>query len=199
MATKTSLAATGLIQPRRFTVDDYHAMIDAGILGEDDRVELVLGEIVQMAAFKAPHPACVDALTMFFAPALSGRAIVRVQGSFTLRPDSEPEPDVLILRPRDDLYFSALPGPDDTLLAIEVADTSLRYDRVVKIPLYGRRGVPESWLVALNPRTVTVYRDPCPEGYRQMQTLRPGDILTPLAFPDLALPVTRLFPGQSLS
>ena len=193
----TSIVAAGLATPYRFTVHDYHAMIDAGILGEGDHVELIEGEILQMAPFNPPHPACIDVLNMRLAPALAGRAIVRVQSSFRIAEHSEPEPDMLILRPRHDFYGLSLPGPGDTLLAIEVAETSLRYDRIVKARLYAQADIPEYWLVNVITLTVTVFRDPSPEGYRQVIEASGADRLSPLAFPDISLAVAGLFPGRA--
>jgi Uma2 family endonuclease len=110
-----------------------------------------------------------------------------VQGSVRLSELSEPEPDLVLLRRRADFYANADASPADVLLVVEVADTSLRYDRDVKVPLYARAGIPEVWLVDLNGATVTVYRDPGPQGYREVFTARGTERLSPQAFPDFAL------------
>lgn len=172
---------------RKITADEYQRMITAGILREGERVELIDGELIQMAAFGSPHVSCVMRCTNWFTPRVQGRAIVSIQNSFRLSPFSEPEPDVVLVRYRDDFYASALPGADDVLLIIEVADSSLRYDRDEKIPRYAAAGIPEAWLIDILHRRVSVYRDPSPEGYRQVVTHTRGAVLSPLAFPDLEM------------
>ncbi len=187
------MTVTELITRRRFTVDEYHRMAEAGILHEDDRVELIEGEIVEMSPIGRRHQACVDRLTHWLVPALRGRAIVRVQGSVRLSDISAPQPDVLLLRPRQDFYATVDPGSDDVVLAIEVADTSLRYDQGIKVPLYARHGIPEVWVVDLAEERVLVYREPDPGvGYRAVEVLGRGDRLAPHAFPDLELAVDDL-------
>jgi Uma2 family endonuclease len=173
----------------RFTVADYYKMAEAGILGEDDRVELIEGEILDMAAIGPRHAACVDRLNALFAERFRGNAIVRVQSPVHLNEYSEPQPDLALLRPRSDFYASAHPLPSDVLLVVEVADTSLAYDRDVKARLYARREVPEFWLVNLDEYAVTVYRAPEQQGYSSVQTVRDVDSLSPQAFPDLVLTV----------
>jgi len=172
-----------------FTVDEFHRMARAGIFAEDERVELIEGDIIEMTPIGPEHSACVDRLTEFFITQLRGRAIVRVQSPIRLGERSEPVPDLAVLRRREDFYRQNLPGPDDTLLVIEVSDTSLAYDQQVKIPLYGRSGIPEAWVVDLNGRTLTAYRQPHSQGYRQALTFGPDGAVAPLAFPDLALNV----------
>ncbi|MBI3980085.1 MAG: Uma2 family endonuclease [Chloroflexi bacterium] len=182
------------VQPtrRRFSVDEYRQMARSGILGEDDRVELIDGEIIEMAPIGHRHQRCVIALTHLFTERLGRRALVSVQGPIRLSDYTEPQPDVVLLRPGPDLYVSGHPGPDDVFLIVEVAETSSRFDRRVKIPRYGRSGVPECWLVELDKQTVTVYGNPTATGYRTAQTMRRGQTLTPLAFPDLAIPVDEI-------
>ncbi len=182
-----------LITRRRFTVDEYHRMAEAGILHEDDRVELLEGEIVEMSPIGRRHQACVDRLTQWLVPALRGRAIVRVQGSVKLSDVSAPQPDVLLLRPRQDFYATVDPGPDDVFLVIEVADTSLRYDQGIKVPLYARHGIPEVWVIDLAEERVFIYRDPHPgAGYRAVEVLGRGARLAPQAFPELELAIDEL-------
>ncbi len=171
----------------KFTVDEYYRMAEAGILVRGQRVELIEGEIVDMAPIGNRHAACVDRLAHDLILGLRDRAIVRVQGPLRLHEYSEPEPDLTVLRARADFYASRHPGPDDTLLVIEVADTSERYDRLVKVPLYARAGIPEVWLVDLPAGSVTVYRDPGPSGYARAVQASGDDALSPLAFPDLRL------------
>jgi Uma2 family endonuclease len=169
---------------RRFTVGEYHQMAQAGILTEDDRVELIDGEIVEMTPIGGPHAGCVNRLTRLFSQGLGDAAVVSVQNPVHLDEHTEPQPDVALLHPRPDFYASAHPTPEDILLLVEVAETSAELDRRVKVPLYARSGIPELWLVDLTQETIAVYRDPTPDGYRTSWTVRRGDRLAPLAFPD---------------
>lgn len=175
---------------RRFTVAEYQQMAQAGILGEDDRVELIDGEIVEMTPIGRRHAACVDRLTQLFTETLGRAAQVRVQNPINLDERSEPQPDLALLRPRSDFYASGHPTPGDILLVVEVAETSADVDRRVKVPLYARSGVPEVWLVDLDQAAITVYRDPTSGGYRTLQTLRRGASLAPAALPDVELAVS---------
>lgn len=174
---------------RRFTVDEYYCMAEAGILREDERVELLEGDIFVMSPIGSRHAACVKGLLRWFVLRVGDRAIVGVQDPIRLSAHSEPEPDIVLLRPRHDLYASGHPGPADVLLLIEVADTTLAYDRGVKLPTYARSGIPEVWIVDLQGERVEVYRDPVGGRYRQAQVHARGAALTPGAFPDLTLPV----------
>jgi Uma2 family endonuclease len=185
-------AMSVLLARHRFTVDEYHAMARAGVLTEDDRVELVEGEIVDMTPIGLRHQAAVDALNQRLARQCGDRAIVRIQGSVRLDVHSEPQPDALLLRPRDDFYRATPATAADVLLLVEVADTSLVYDRTVKVPLYARAGIPEVWLVDLVGERVEVFREPGPEGYRHRGTEERGVSLAPAAFPDVAVPVELL-------
>jgi len=170
---------------RRFTVDEYHAMVRAGILAEDDRVELIDGELLQMSPIGRRHAGCVNRLTRLFVNRAGGLAVVSVQNPVRLSEQSEPQPDLALLRPRDDFYASGHPGPEDILLLVEVAETSADYDRQVKIPVYAKAGVREVWLVDLTGGVVEVYRDPGQEGYRQVQTVSGVQQLVPLALPQI--------------
>jgi hypothetical protein len=178
-----------LLLRRRFTVDEYHRMAEAGILAEDDRVELIEGEIVEMSPIGSRHAACVKRMTSLFYRQVGQKAIVSVQDSIRLTGHSEPQPDLALLKPRPDFYAKAHPGPEDVLLVVEVAETSPDYDRTVKVPLYARSGVPEVWLVDLAGEGVEVYRQPSPQGYREVRQARRGQRLTPEAFPDVELAV----------
>ncbi len=182
---------------RPFTVEEYHRMGQAGILREDERVELIEGELVMNSPISSRHAACVDRLTALLVPALTGRAIVRVQSPLRLGTHSEPEPDLMLLRYREDFYRDAHPGPEDVLLVIEVSESSLAYDRDVKHPLYARFGIPEVWLVNLVENRLEVYRNPSAGVYTQ-QTLFTQGRVAPLAFPDLDVDVaTVLMPSGS--
>jgi Uma2 family endonuclease len=172
---------------RLFTVEEYHSMARTGILGEDDRVELIEGEVKQMTPIGSRHAAAVKRLTELFFNNVRKRAIVSVQDPIRLGEHSEPQPDLALLRPRPDFYSPAHPGPEDVLLVIEVAETSADYDRAIKLPLYARGGILEVWLVNLEGEAIEVYHSPSPEGYRERQTLCRGDRISPISFPELKL------------
>ena len=177
---------------KRFTCSEYHAMAGAGIFNEDDRVELIEGEIYQMAAIGNRHAGCVNRLNSFFTGGLGNRVIVSVQNPVHLNDFSEPEPDLAILRPREDFYSGSHPTPGDILLVVEVADASLEYDRRKKIPVYARNGVAEAWLADLVQPALVVHREPSPQGYRKVLKLRPGERVSPQDFPELVLEVSVL-------
>ncbi|MDW8060795.1 MAG: Uma2 family endonuclease [Thermomicrobium sp.] len=181
----------------RFTVQDLERMVAAGILGPEDRVELVEGELLDMSPIGWAHQACVNRLTEFFVALLQGRAIVQPQGPIRLSEHSVPQPDLALLRPRPDYYAAGGPTPADVLLLVEVSDTTLPYDRDVKVPLYARHGIPEVWLVDLASEQVLVFRDPTPAGYRDTRQYRRGDRVSPACCPSLVLAVDALFGGTS--
>src|SRR5712691_7513791 len=160
-----------VVRHRLLTVDDYHKMAEAGILGEDDRVELIDGELIEMAPIGSNHAGEVMSLNMLLSAAVAGRAIISPQNPVRLSVHSEPQPDLTVLRFRDDFYRTSHPQPEDVLLLIEVADTTIRYDREIKIPLYARAGIPEVWLIDLQQERVEIYLQPSSDGYRQL--LRP--------------------------
>lgn len=182
---------------RRFTVREYHQMAKAGILTEDDRVELIDGEIIDMAPIGSRHAGCVKRLNDLFSQRFSAVALISVQDPIHLNDRNEPQPDVALLRRRADYYTSGHPGPEDIFLIVEVADASIEVDRQVKVPLYARSGIPEVWLVDLNEETLTVYRDPTADGYRTSWAAQQGDRLAPLAFPDRDLAVADILGGSS--
>lgn len=180
---------------RLFTRDEYYAMAEAGILGPEDRVELIEGEIYRMAPIGNPHAGCVNRLVGGFASLIADRrAVLSPQNPVNLTDISEPQPDVTLLRPRTDFYGDGHPTPEDVLLLVEVADSSIGFDRHTKIPLYARCGIPEAWLVDLKKATLEVHRDPTPGGYRKVQRLRRGDRIAPLAFPDFEIAVESILP-----
>ncbi len=177
------------IARRRFTVEEYYRMAEAGILGPGDRVELIDGVVVEMTRIGPAHAACVTALTYLLQAATGIRAVVRVQNPLRLGRYDEPEPDLALLRPPLATYRTRHPGPEDTLLVIEVSDTSLRYDREVKLPLYARSRIPEAWSVDLDGEAVERYRTPTPRGYGEPERLARDGVVTLHAFPDVALAV----------
>src|SRR5256712_10029438 len=177
---------------RRFTLDEYHRMAEAGILNRGDRVELIRGEIVQMTAIGSDHASCVARLTHLLIGRLPARVILRPQNPLIILPDSQPEPDIILLGYRDDFYRHALPGPDDVALLIEVANTSLRYDRHVKGPLYAEAGVRDYWIVDLEGEAVEVYWDPHAGRFRHHERVAREATLAPPALPDTPLSVSDL-------
>jgi Uma2 family endonuclease len=172
-----SLDAGTDIHRRLFTVDEYYRMAKAGILCEDDRVELLDGAIVEMSPIGTRHAAGVDRLTAVLHKSLQGRGTVRVQGPIRLNPRSEPLPDIAVLRPRDDFYASAHPTPSDVMLVVEVADTSLPYDRGFKLGIYARAGISEVWIVDVLNERVDVYTRPEPNGYQSHASAARGERL----------------------
>ena len=180
---------------RLFTVHEYYKMAQAGILHEDDRVELIEGEIVEMAPIGSRHAACVNRLNSTLSQSLGERAIVGVQNPIRLSEHSEPQPDLALLRAHPDFYSDAHPGPEDVLLVIEVADTTEDYDRGVKMPLYARSGILEAWLVDLAGGIIEVYRGPTPEGYQEVQRVQRGEGISVQAFPDVALAADEVLEG----
>ena len=182
-------------EPYKFDVHQYHAMAKAGILHPDDRVELIDGEITAMSGIGPEHMATVDSSNRFWVIRLGERAIVRIQGSIRLDERNEPQPDVALLKPRDDFYRHRMPGSDDVLLLVEVSDTTLRRDREVKLELYARFGVPETWIDNIRARSIEVYSDPVDGEYTTRQTYWRGQTVTPAALPDIALPVSDVIGG----
>lgn len=179
-------------RPHRFTVAEYHRMAEAGILNEDSRVELIRGQIVDMAPISTPHFGMVNRLTRLLSAILAGRAVISVQNPVRLDDGSEPQPDVAVLRFREDDYETVRPGPADVLLLIEVADSSLKEDREEKAPLYAESGIGEHWIVNLIDRVVEVHRRPEGGRYAQVRRVGPGNTLDVAALPDVALPAADL-------
>ncbi len=177
------------VRTRRFSVAEYRKMVQAGILKEDDRVELIEGEIIEMVPIGPRHAVCVDRLSQAFHRLLLDRVSVRTQGPISLSPYSEPQPDLALCRPPLTRYEESHPGPEDLFLVIEVADTTREHDCTRKIPLYARAGIREAWLVDLSAQAIEVYRMPEPDGYGNVRSFGRGQILTPEAFPDIRLPV----------
>jgi Uma2 family endonuclease len=177
---------------KKFTVGQYHQMIESGILTDRDRVELLQGEIIEMSPVGRQHAACVDRLTELFVLGLSARAIVRVQSPIRLGNSSEPQPDVAILRRRSDFYANAHPQAQDVLALVEVSDTTVEFDRTVKVPLYAQDSIAEVWIVDLNAKAVEVYREPSGDGYQQVQTFQRGAVLDFQAFVETKFTVDQI-------
>jgi Uma2 family endonuclease len=175
------------LQHKLFSTDEYHAMIKSGVFAEDDRLELIDGEIFTMSPIGPTHAGRVNRLNRFFVQRFGDRALVSIQNPIWLGPHSEPQPDVAVLRWRDDDYTESHPTADDVLLLVEVSESSADYDRNVKVPLYARSGVLEAWLIALDSKWIEVYAEPSPVGYRVMRRVLPGESLAPKALPDALL------------
>lgn len=150
-----------------FTVKEYDRMGETGIFAKGERVELIEGEILEMSPIGKRHAACVGRLNEIFGRQLAGKVIVWVQSPIQLNDYSEPQPDVVLLKRRDDFYEHAHPTPADVLLLVEVSDTTLEYDRQIKVPLYARSGVPEVWLVNLQEEQLEAYAQPAGGVYQQ--------------------------------
>ncbi len=180
---------------KRFTVDEYHKLGKAGVLGENDRIELVEGELIQMAPIGSVHAAIVARLQRLFHAGVPQGFAVWTQNPLSLPPSSEPQPDLALIKPRTDDYLGSLPAASDVLLVIEVADTTLAYDRDVKMPLYAKHGIPEAWLIDVGAACLEMHRDPGAEGYRTL--LRPDRdaAVSPLALPDVSIDLKALLAG----
>ena len=190
--------ASAYIPPtRKFTVAEYYRMAEAGILKPEERVELIQGEIIVMPPIGPEHAGSLIISNSLFSEHAPGRFLVQTQNPVLLDDGSEPEPDVALLRLRDDRYTRAHPTPADVLLIIEIADTSLAYDREVKAHIYGRNEIPETWIKNLPEDCIERFTEPGPEGYARHTVHRRGETLTPVSFPDLALAVADLLPPRA--
>ena len=174
-------------------------MGEVGILREDERVELIDGIVTKMNPIGSEHAACVNKLNRHFSRALSPEdATIGVQNPIVLDDGTEPEPDLALLKPRDDAYASAHPRPADVLLVVEVADTTVEEDRTVKLPRYAAAGIPEVWLVNIPDRKIEVYQTPvgtgADAGYKIRVEYRPGETLSPGVFPDVKVGVADILP-----
>jgi Uma2 family endonuclease len=167
----------------RFTVDDWHQMIEAGVFGEDDPVELLNGEVVRMAAMGRKHVARLERAAHFFGRWVGHVALVKHQTPLVVDDGSEPEPDIALVRYQSDFYESRLATAADALLVLEVADSSLDYDLRDKALVYARSGIPEDWVENLLDDTVIVHRAPSAEGYRSREIYRRGQSLRLVALP----------------
>lgn len=177
---------------KKFTVGQYHQMIESGILTDRDRVELLNGEILEMSPVGRRHAACADRLTELLIVQLVGKAIVRTQNPIRLSDDSEPQPDIAVLRRRDDFYAAGHPQADDIFLVIEVADTTIEFDREIKIPTYAQENIPVVWLVDLNAEVVEVFQEPTSQGYRNRQRFQSDQMLTIPNFSETQLGVDQI-------
>jgi Uma2 family endonuclease len=176
------------------TAQEYLRMGETGVFAPDARLELIEGEIFEMAPIGPPHATVVRTITALVYERIGKRAIVSVQAPLIAGPISVPEPDLALLEPRPDKYASSHPGRGDAMLVIEVADTTLRADLDVKVPLYARAGVPEVWVVAIEHRVVHVFREPGADGYQRTFAAKGEHEIAPIALPDVRLCVAEIFP-----
>jgi Uma2 family endonuclease len=177
----------------QFTVEQFHLMYERGVFADSDRYELINGEIIAMSPIGLKHAVYVGRLTNNLVLKLGIRVIVWVQNPIDLGNKSQPQPDIVVLKYRDDFYEDALPTPADILLIIEVADSSLDYDRDVKAKLYGVAGIPQMWLFDVNTKTITGFSQPSEFGYKQTCLYTQGDRLSILAFDNVVFEWQELF------
>ena len=177
----------------RLTVNEYYRMAEVGLLAPDARVELIEGEIIDMAPIGSEHGSVVDLLNRLLIQAVGERAIVRVQGAVRLSEISQPEPDVALLKPRPDFYRHEQPTGSDTLLIIEVSDSTLRYDRGIKLPLYARHEVPEVWIVDLPNRCVHFNRSPAGQEYATKASRSALGAMPIASLPETSVDLSRVF------
>ncbi len=172
----------------KFTVKDYHKMAESGIIHPDERLELIDGEIFKMSPIGRRHAGYVNLLSRFFLELFSlNQAVIQIQNPIILNDLSEPEPDVSLLKPRQDQYFSGLPQATDVYLLVEVAESSLESDRSEKLPRYAAAAIPEVWLINALTHQLECYRHPENGRYREYQTLERGDSLKLVSFPDVLI------------
>lgn len=190
-----------LVTPKRFTLTEYHRLIELGFLTEDDRVELIRGELMQMAAKGTRHSVCNTKLFQELNSLVGDRAVVRGQEPvILLTTDSEPEPDIAIVQGQADDYLSAHPQRSNILLVIEVSDSTLHYDQNTKLALYAEDGISDYWIVNLVANQLERYNQPYRDaqgnfGYRLKQIALRHESVTLPGFPDLSLELDRVFPG----
>ncbi len=192
MAAEAGLLDHPWVRRRRLDVDQYHRMGEAGVFEGNERVELIEGELVEMAPIGDRHAGTAIELNELLIAAARGRAVVAVGNPVRLSRYNEPQPDFALLRLRADRYRGSTPTAADILLLVEVADSSLRYDRTVKLPLYARHGVPEVWIVDLEGGTVEVCREPAADGYAVVSRAGVGEGLEPALLPGLRIVVAEI-------
>jgi len=176
----------------KLSVDDFHKLGDAGILASDARVELIEGDLIEMAPIGGPHIGIVNRLTRLLVVAVGDLGVVSIQNPVTLPPRSEPQPDIAVLKPGIDGSSAGVPQSVDALLVIEVADSTLAYDRDTKVPLYARAGIPEVWVVDVNARRLLVHRTPGPTGYADVREISTG-VVAVEALPTVSIRVDDIF------
>jgi Uma2 family endonuclease len=189
---------------KRFTLAEYHRLAELGFFGEDDRVELIKGEICQMAAKGTPHSVCTTRLFRELVTLIQQRATVRGQEPILIPNHSEPEPDLVIARNRDDDYLIAHPSPSDILLLIEIADSTLNFDQTVKLPLYAEAGISDYWIFNLGENIMEAYSEPYQDsqgkfGYRRKVIYLSNESVNLPCFADLSVDLSKIFPMVEFS
>lgn len=189
-----------VVTAKRFTIAEYDRLAELGFFGENDRIELIKGEIIQMAAKGKPHSVCETLLFRELLKLLVDCAMVRGQQAIIIPDYSEPEPDLAIVRNVDDNYLSAHPSPSDIFLLIEIADSSLKYDQDVKLPLYAEAGISDYCIFNLLNNCLECYSEPYQDsqgkfGYRRKLIFLPNESVNLPSFPDLVLDLSKVFPG----
>jgi Uma2 family endonuclease len=179
---------------RPITVDEYHRMLEVGILYEKEPVELLDGQLIAMPPQGPAHASTFSTVVALFVRTFGDRALVRPGNPVELSRISEPEPDVALVRQREDLYSAAHPKPEDVLLLVEVSNTSLAYDRRQKLSAYARAGITEYWVVDLVHRRVEMFAEPRGDRYATHRVARPGHSIAPRAFPNDAIMVASFLP-----
>ncbi|MCL1470307.1 Uma2 family endonuclease [Argonema antarcticum] len=190
-----------IAQAKRFTLDEYHKLTEIGFFHEDDRIELIQGEIIQMAAKGTAHETCISKLLRELVRLLGDAATLRCQSPIVLANNSEPEPDFAIVQNRPDDYLSAHPSPGDVLMVMEVADSSIDYDKNVKIPLYAEAGISDYWIFNLFNNQLEACSEPYQDnkgkfGYKNRRIVLPNQVIALPCFPDLSLDLSRVFPPK---
>ncbi|MHC5760974.1 Uma2 family endonuclease [Nostoc sp.] len=190
-----------IAQAKRFTLAEYHRLGELGFFHEDDHIELINGEIIEMASKGTAHETCLRNLLRELPKIVGDRATLQSQAPIALPPNSEPEPDFAILQNRDDNYLSGHPQPADVLLVIEVSDSSLAYDQDVKIPLYAKGGITDYWIFNLFDNYLEVYSEPYQDnqgryGYSNKRIFLSDEIITFPYFSDLSLDLAKVFPPK---
>ncbi len=188
------MGATLTLPRHKLRVDDFHEMGRAGILREDSRVELIDGELIDVAPIGSLHASVVTSLSVFFARQVGELAIVSTQNPIVLLPDNEPLPDIALLKPSADRYRSTLPTAADVLLVIEVADTTAEFDRRIKLALYARYSIPEVWLIDLKRGTLEIHLEPSGNGFRKRLQPDRDDIVSPQSLEDVQLSLREIWP-----
>lgn len=185
---------------KRFTIDEYNRLAELGFFHEDDRVELIRGEIIPMAAKGTLHSTFSRRLIRELSKLIANLGTLQSQDPISIRPDSEPEPDIAILKNKDDDYLNSHPTPQDVLLLIEIADSTLKYDQEIKLPLYAQGGISDYWIFNLIEKCLETYSELYQDlqnkfGYRRKVIYLPNEIVTLPCFSELALDLSQIFPG----
>ena len=185
---------------KKFTIDEYHELVDIGFFTENDRIELIRGEIMEMAPKKTPHSVCNSILFGELYKLLESKANIRGQEPITLPSNSEPEPDVVIAKKKDDNYLAAHPTVEDIILVIEISDSTLKYDRETKLPLYAESGINNYWIINLVDRNLEIYTNPFSSdkdkfGYRNKSIILPNEEIDIPGFTDIHLKLNAVFPA----